>query len=79
MAEKKWDKYESEAAYMMNEFLDYWNTFTTRHKAEYLSIEGADYPLNYLQFTIDTIKCTCTTRVVDAVYQKHSLTKLTAY
>lgn len=64
---------------MMHDFLSFWQNFTKNNAAELLMIEGSEYGLRSLIFTIDTRKCTWKVKVEDDARQLHSIYKLYSY
>ena len=62
--------------------LDEWHKITTRYDAEHLVIEGSDYGLREIRFTVDTRpkdKPKIITSLFDDVWRKYPLEALIAY
>ena len=60
----------------MNNFLDKWNDITKLDR-DFLRIDDdSAYQLNYINFNIDTVRLTCTERLVDELGNTYNIKKL---
>ena len=80
LAKRRWEKNcvwkSGEVTRFMNNFLDKWNDITKLDR-DFLRIDDdSAYQLNYINFNIDTVRLTCTERLVDELGNTYNIKKL---
>lgn len=76
---RKMYRNEGKVYSMFYEFLTFWNTFMKTNEASSLHIEDSEYGLKSILFNVDTVRCTCNTKLIDDVGNVYPISNLTSY